>query len=373
MRTLCVLLPPSLAVRSPLLLIALLLSACGSTDSLVGIDEAAIRGGLAVAIVGPSEPVDLLAGRTMDVGDVSFTDDGTTLTIEIVLDAGWCLLEVHAHAGDTVDDVPRTGRGNPIPGRFAGGEEGLGCVQGTHTLELPLPDGGDDDAIVVAVHAVVVASACPESCAAEGAWADGTGFVERGPWATYVTYAPDASPAAGACPTITAASNVVEIAPPAAVDFDALTGTTPFVFSEGAHEVTNLPLDDPDVLVTATVCSYYVHFDIGSGAATSDLRVAGSITFSEEITGLIILGSAFGSQVGTTLCDTNGALGAAGTDYEDPDGWCGPNEDNRGLETGPVNLTFDAASFAGSTVQFDLRATNLFHDAFRVVLPAAGE
>jgi hypothetical protein len=137
------------------------------------------------------EATDLIAGRTMIVGDVNVCNDETTLTVTYEATTPWCLLATNLHVATSENDIPQTNKGNPIPGQFAFGDEHDCAPGGTATFAIPLDDIGEDgvepgDTVVIAAHAEVRNT---ENFEEEGAWGDGARFVERGPWATYFTYA----------------------------------------------------------------------------------------------------------------------------------------------------------------------------------------
>jgi Protein of unknown function (DUF1554) len=131
---------------------------------------------------------DLIAGRTIDAGDVEVCNDDTTLTITYEATFPWCLLATNLHVATSVSGIPRNRPGNPIPGQFAYGDEYGGCLDGPATFEIPLDeiDGGvsPGDTVAIAAHAEV-----EDGEREEGAWGEGTRFVARGNWAMYFTYA----------------------------------------------------------------------------------------------------------------------------------------------------------------------------------------
>jgi hypothetical protein len=69
-----------------------------------------------VTLFGPTT-VDLVAGRTIDVGSVTVLEDDGELIVTLKTDFPWCIEEVHVGIGETVDDIPQR-RGNPVPGQF---------------------------------------------------------------------------------------------------------------------------------------------------------------------------------------------------------------------------------------------------------------
>jgi hypothetical protein len=140
----------------------------------------------------------LIAGQTIDAGDVKVCNDDTNLTVTYEATFPWCLLATNLHVALRESDIPQTQTGNPTPDEFAFGEEYGGCLDGTATFEIPLDkiDGGvePEDTVYIAAHAEV-----ENGEREEGAWGEGTRFVERGPWAMYFTY--DVQETAVPCPS----------------------------------------------------------------------------------------------------------------------------------------------------------------------------
>jgi len=62
--------------------------------------------------------VDLLAGQTIDVGDVLVWNDGDYLYVKYVTTDGWLLTETHLAIATELSGIPQTKTGNPIPGKF---------------------------------------------------------------------------------------------------------------------------------------------------------------------------------------------------------------------------------------------------------------
>ena len=83
---------------------------------------------------------------------------------------------------------PRTGPATRSRASSPYGDEYGGCLDGPATFEIPLGDidGGvsPSDTVAIAAHAEV-----EDGGREEGAWGEGTRFVERGNWAMYFTYA----------------------------------------------------------------------------------------------------------------------------------------------------------------------------------------
>ncbi|MGB6641473.1 MAG: hypothetical protein WBG67_11900, partial [Thermoanaerobaculia bacterium] len=61
----------------------------------------------------------LCAGKSMDIGTVTVTNDDVNLYVTLSIEEeGWYFDETHVAVGDSVDDIPHTKKGNPIPGQF---------------------------------------------------------------------------------------------------------------------------------------------------------------------------------------------------------------------------------------------------------------
>jgi len=94
----------------------------------------------------------LLAGQTIDVGDVEVWNDGDYLYVKYVVDAAyWCLTETHLHVATSLGGIPQK-KGNPPPGKFDyKGEHD--CVT-DYTYEIPLT-WAQGTQLFIAAHAVV--------------------------------------------------------------------------------------------------------------------------------------------------------------------------------------------------------------------------
>jgi hypothetical protein len=222
----------------------------------------------------------------------------------------------------------------------------------------------------------------------ETAWGAGCSFAGKN-WATWICgYTVQECLS---CPSITGqAGNVVLLSEPLpSVQSGVTTENDPQVFAEYAgtdHGGFTLDIDasnatnvsgSPDgfpVDPETPVCSYYVHFDDSNGDHD---RGFFSLTFEEPVMGLIVAGTyrsddIFFQNTINTLCDTDVALGNAGTAYPAPE-ICGLLGDARGLEFSnpdPTNSgNQDPVNIQGDTVFFDL---NIFdkHDSLRIILPA---
>lgn len=130
---------------------------------------------------------DLIAGQTIDAGEVYIENDETTLTITLQTEDDWLLEEVHIHVGASQADIPSVRLfGSPAPGHFDHVFSGL--ADGELTLEVPLADIAGIDScgaeLVIAVHAVVARDG-DDGRQVETAWACGRD-APGASWAMYV-------------------------------------------------------------------------------------------------------------------------------------------------------------------------------------------
>jgi len=135
--------------------------------------------------------MDLIAGQTIDAGDVTIINDGTTLFVTIETQDGWSLTESHLDFGDLIDGFPTNKKGNPKVGHFDFQEShALGTTE--FTYEFLLADLGIDplaeETVPIAIHTVVVKVEAGEIVAEETAWKQGERFVEKGNWAMFNEY-----------------------------------------------------------------------------------------------------------------------------------------------------------------------------------------
>jgi hypothetical protein len=101
--------------------------------------------------------VDLIAGggnekSAIDVGDVLVWNDVDFLYVEYSLIEGWCLTKTHLDVNISLENIPQTKKGNPIPGHFGYKEEHDHLS--SFTYEIPISWGIDTE-IFIAAHADV--------------------------------------------------------------------------------------------------------------------------------------------------------------------------------------------------------------------------
>ena len=133
----------------------------------------------------------LLAGQTIDSGQVSAQVNGSNLDVTYSTTDGWTLNEVHLWVGENITDMPQTRKGKPIPGQFPYAAEGLDGST-TYTISIPVTDlafacPGDDKNYLVAAHAALSKTHSDGGTQSETGWSDGARFSEKGNWATYST------------------------------------------------------------------------------------------------------------------------------------------------------------------------------------------
>jgi len=99
--------------------------------------------------------VELLAGQTMDVGDVKVWNDGETLYIKYeVTDTDWCITETHLQVATSLEDIPQK-NGNPIPGKFEENDEHDCVSEVLYTYNLADRGWSPDTNLFIAAHSVV--------------------------------------------------------------------------------------------------------------------------------------------------------------------------------------------------------------------------
>lgn len=146
-------------LSSMLLIIGLVILSCEEGPNDVGITGPEQISGsptLRGAKHTESDPFikDLIAGQHIDVGDVKVWNDADYLYLKYIVDTeGWCITETHLHVAISLEDIPQTKKGNPIPGQFDYKEE-HDCVT-EYTYEIPL-EWDPSDELFIATHAVVV-------------------------------------------------------------------------------------------------------------------------------------------------------------------------------------------------------------------------
>lgn len=140
---------------------------------------------------------DLLAGQTIDAGDVCYAVNGDRLTVTYNMEGDWRLAETHLWVGEVEDAYPKSRKGNPKIGNFpysSGDVQGassysysvpLGSVQSFFDLENLDVSCGQSASIYAMAHASVERlDGSGNVLQSETGWGDGEGAVEKGSWAT---------------------------------------------------------------------------------------------------------------------------------------------------------------------------------------------
>jgi hypothetical protein len=130
---------------------------------------------------GAAAPINLLAGQSTDVGDVTVQSDGTRVRLLTHAD-GACIAGLHAAVAGAPELIPQTKKGNAIPGQFPVAREYTPCTTESEVF-VPLsgiPGYVPGQPIYVAVHADVVLP----TGETDSAWAEGTGFPGAN-WSSY--------------------------------------------------------------------------------------------------------------------------------------------------------------------------------------------
>lgn len=138
--------------------------------------------GLLTDICAEACEVTLYAGQDIDVGTVSLSLEGETLTVTYSTTGNWTISETHLDVVESFCDFPLAGNDNPKVGQFA--ESGSHDVVSEVTYDVDV--SGLEPPYLVATHAAVETGDSEET-----AWGDGCPFTERGNWATFIVFDPD--------------------------------------------------------------------------------------------------------------------------------------------------------------------------------------
>lgn len=146
------------------LTIALVLMGCSDKVNIAGPKGDVMQKGnfdqtASIKTVTVCEPVvfPIWAGQNIEAGNVTVYSDDTYLYVTYNLTGGWMMTESHVHVGMTVNDIPQTNKGIPIPGQFQYSAVHNPPVM-TYTYNILLADHNlqPGDQVVIAAHAVVV-------------------------------------------------------------------------------------------------------------------------------------------------------------------------------------------------------------------------
>jgi hypothetical protein len=130
--------------------------------------------------------VTLFAGRTMNAGTVTVTNDASNLYVQYATTSPWLLTEAHLAVADSLAGIPQTKKGNPVPGHFAYSATFDPEVT-SFTFTIPLGGFSTGQSLFIAAHAVVLAPDTGSGGGTQTGWGDGAGFPGAN-WATYFQY-----------------------------------------------------------------------------------------------------------------------------------------------------------------------------------------
>ncbi|ADI74493.1 conserved repeat domain protein [Methanohalobium evestigatum Z-7303] len=138
----------------------------------------------------------LIAGQHYDSGDVVVWNNESHLFVKYDTGDNWCLEETQVSVNTSLDDIPQTNNGIPIPGQFGYRNDSHGCID-NFTYEIPLNEISlnDCDTVYILTHANVSRLNPDENeDPDETAWGEGEDFGGNR-WAYYFCYtiAPTAS------------------------------------------------------------------------------------------------------------------------------------------------------------------------------------
>jgi hypothetical protein len=130
--------------------------------------------------------VTLYAGRTLDAGTVSVSNDTVNLYVQYSTTSPWVLTAAHLAVADSLAGIPQTKTKNPIPGRFPYSATFDPEVT-SFTFTIPLSNYNPGQTLFIAAHAVVLAPFQGSGGGTQTGWGYGPGFPGAN-WATYFQY-----------------------------------------------------------------------------------------------------------------------------------------------------------------------------------------
>ena len=122
--------------------------------------------GLIASSVHAQKCVDLIAGQSIDAGDVCVDIVDGKLEVEISTQDGWIVKEWHVYAGDAEAELPW--RNNPSPGKFDWSGSADSLVLTLTPEQIGLAGWSEGEKLLVAAHAVVCKGEQEETAWGEG-------------------------------------------------------------------------------------------------------------------------------------------------------------------------------------------------------------
>ena len=142
--------------------------------------------------------VDLLAGQDIKAGTVTVSYDGGVLCVTYETIDGWELVETHLAIATSLEGIPQTKKGNPIPGKFTYSMEHDPVVmEYTYEIDLEWVSGTE---LYIAAQAEIQKAVLDEFDAptyddegnqifqTETGWGEGSEFADDRNWAMYFTF-----------------------------------------------------------------------------------------------------------------------------------------------------------------------------------------
>lgn len=127
----------------------------------------------------------LVAGQHYVAGTISVSNDANYLYVTYTSDSPWLLSEAHAAVAGTLEEIPQSRAGNPIPGRFAYSAT-FDPEVSTYTFGIPIAGVFTaGQTLYVAAHSVVQAPR--DQGGSQTAWGEGPSFRGNN-WAMYLNY-----------------------------------------------------------------------------------------------------------------------------------------------------------------------------------------
>lgn len=135
-----------------------------------------------------SQQVILWAGRNIEVGTVTVSNDLENIYVKYETIAGWYLTETHLAIATELEDIPQTKKGNPKVGHFPYQEvHNPPVAEYTYEIELE-PDYTHGTEILITAHSVVAKmNKAGKTIKEETAWGGELRFPGNN-WATYFNY-----------------------------------------------------------------------------------------------------------------------------------------------------------------------------------------
>lgn len=107
---------------------------------------------------------DLIAGQTMDVGDVSVWNDASHLFVKYETTGDWVMTCTHLAVATSLEEIPQNNNGIPSPGKFPLKEIHSPPVS-EHTYSIELDSWAVNTTLYIAAHAVVCGPGQPPTFA----------------------------------------------------------------------------------------------------------------------------------------------------------------------------------------------------------------